>query len=83
MKGAEAAIAGEMKRIGITEEKIPKIIKPFEQISSMNFSPNEGFILSRINGVWDVNSIMKISPMRETDALLIFHKLHREGIIEF
>lgn len=83
MKSAEMAIGAEMRRIGIGENRVPKIVKTFEQISAMNFSPNEGFILSRINGVWDVSSIAKISPMREIDALLIFHKLHREGIIAF
>jgi hypothetical protein len=47
----------------------------------MNFSPNEGFILSRINGTWDIGSLIKISPIRETDAMLIFHRLWRDGII--
>jgi len=83
LKGAETVIAAELKKDGLNHARIPQMAKPFEQISSMNFTPNEGFILSRINGQWDVGSIIKISPMRETDALLIFYKLAREGIIEF
>ncbi|HVT44870.1 MAG TPA: DUF4388 domain-containing protein [Thermoanaerobaculia bacterium] len=83
MKGAETVIASEVKKAGILESKVPKICKSFEEITSMNFTPNEGFILSRINGVWDFGSIMKISPMREIDALLIFHKLYKDEIITF
>ena len=60
---------------------MPKVSKPLEEITQMNFSPNEGFILSRINGQWDIGSLIKISPIRETDAMLIFHKLWRDGII--
>lgn len=82
-KGAETVISAALKRDGIQESKIPKIAMPFEEITTMNFNPNEGFVLSRINGMWDLGSIMKISPMREIDALLIFHKLYRDGVITF
>jgi hypothetical protein len=82
LKGAEALIVGELKKQGISDHKVPKLKKDLEEISSMNFSPNEGFLLSRINGQWDLSSIAKISPMREIDALLIFHKLLESDIIE-
>jgi hypothetical protein len=82
LKGAEALIVGELKKQGISDHKVPRLKKDLEEISSMNFSPNEGFILSRINGQWDLSSIAKISPMREIDALLIFHKLLDSDIIE-
>jgi hypothetical protein len=53
----------------------------FEEITTMNFTPNEGFMLSRINGTWDIGSLIKISPIREADALMIFYKLYKDGII--
>lgn len=83
LKGAETLILGELKKEGITHARVPKLAKPFEEISSMNFSPNEGFLLSRINGSWDLGSIVKVSPMREIDAMLIFHKLVRQGVVRF
>jgi hypothetical protein len=82
LKGAESLILAELKKDGIADQKVPHLVRPLEELSSMNFSPNEGFILSRINGQWDVSSIMKGSPMREIDALLIFHKLLRDQIVE-
>ena len=81
IKGAETVILGELRNQGLLESKVPKVSKPLEEITQMNFSPNEGFILSRINGQWDIGSLIKISPIRETDAMLIFHKLWRDGII--
>lgn len=80
-KGAEAVILGELRGQGVSESKIPRVAKALEEITQMNFSPNEGFILSRINGQWDIGSLIKISPIRETDAMLIFYKLHKDGII--
>lgn len=81
IKGAETVILGELRNQGLLETKVPKVSKPLEEITQMNFSPNEGFILSRINGTWDIGSLIKISPIRETDAMLIFHKLWKDGII--
>jgi hypothetical protein len=81
IKGAETVILGELRNQGLLENKVPKVSKPLEEITQMNFSPNEGFILSRINGTWDIGSLIKISPIRETDAMLIFYKLWRDGII--
>ncbi|HXG59573.1 MAG TPA: DUF4388 domain-containing protein [Thermoanaerobaculia bacterium] len=81
IKGAEAVIVAELRREGLDDSRIPRIIKPMAQLTAMNFTPHEGFLLSRINGNWDIGSLMKISPIRESDALLIFYKLWRDGVI--
>jgi hypothetical protein len=81
IKGAEAVILAELRNLGVNDSKVPKLIKPIEEITTMNFTPNEGFILSRINGTWDLGSLIKISPIREPDAMLIFYKLYKDGII--
>ena len=81
IKGAETVILGELRNQGMIDSKIPRVARSLDEITQMNFSPNEGFILSRINGTWDIGSLIKISPIRETDAMLIFYKLWRDGII--
>jgi hypothetical protein len=80
-KGAETVILSELRAQGLLDTKVPKVARALEEITQMNFSPNEGFILSRINGQWDIGSLIKISPIRETDAMLIFYKLWKDGII--
>jgi len=81
IKGAEAAILSDLRGQGLHDSKVPRVSKALEEITQMNFTPNEGFMLSRINGQWDLGSLIKISPIREPDAMLIFYKLWRDGII--
>jgi hypothetical protein len=81
IRGAEAAIVSDLRNQGLHDSKVPRVAKPFEEIASMNFTPNEGFMLSRVNGQWDIGSLIKISPIREPDALLIFYRLWKNGII--
>ena len=81
IKGAETVILGELRSQGMLDTRVPRVARALEEITEMNFSPNEGFILSRINGQWNIGSLIKISPIRETDAMLIFHKLWKDGII--
>ena len=83
IKGAEAVILADLYQQGITESRVPRISKPIAEITQMNFTPNEGFILSRINGQWNLGALMKISPIREPDAMLIFYKLWKDGVIAF
>lgn len=81
IKGAESAILADLRGQGLHDSKVPRVSKALEEITQMNFTPNEGFMLSRINGQWDLGSLIKISPIREPDAMLIFYKLWRDGII--
>jgi hypothetical protein len=50
IKGAETVILGELRNQGLLDSKVPRVSKTIEEITQMNFTPNEGFILSRING---------------------------------
>ena len=52
-----------------------------EQLTSSNLSPQEGFMLTRINGTYDIQSILKITPMPQLDALMLFWKLATGGYI--
>ena len=44
--------------------------------------PEEGFVLSRINGQWDIRSILKLCPMPNEETLLIFSRLLDRQVIE-
>ena len=39
-------------------------------------------MLTRINGSYDIQSILKITPMPQLDALLVFWKLKKSGYIK-
>jgi hypothetical protein len=63
-------------------EKVPVLVRDFVSLTKENFDPQEGFVLSRVNGQWDVKSILKLCPMAEEDALLIFARLLEREVIE-
>ena len=62
---------------------IPVLGKPMEELMNFPFTPPEAFIVSRINGLWDVRSIARISPFPESEVTRVFHKLHKSGVITF
>ena len=63
-------------------KKIPVLKKALESLVDENLSPAEFFLASRVNGCWDLQAIMTISPMREIDALRALKKLRERGIID-
>ncbi len=78
---AEKKIRGEVERAGVSLGSIPQMKATMEQITSSQLSPQEGFMLTRVNGSYDIQSILKITPMSQLDALLLFWKLANGGYI--
>jgi len=62
-------------------DSIPSLKIDFSQLSEKVFSSKEGFIASRVNGQWDVKSLIMVSPLGELDSLKILKKLSDEGVI--
>jgi uncharacterized protein DUF4388 len=83
VRDAERAIRNRLESDGVTGDKVPELAISITDLTERTFSPYEGFVLSRINGQWDVKSIMKISPMKELEVLMIFHHLWKGGVIRW
>jgi Domain of unknown function (DUF4388) len=83
IRDAERIIKQSLEKDGIRGEKVPEIAVPIAEITDRTFSPHEGFVLSRINGQWDVKAIMKISPIKELEVLMIFQKFLNDGVIRW
>ena len=62
-------------------DKVPILLIGQMALIQQSFDSQEGFLLSRINGQWDVQSILKLCPMPEVDALAIFARLLERKII--
>ena len=62
--------------------KVPRLTMDMASLTRQNFDPQEGFVLSRVNGMWDVGSILKLCPMNESDVLVIFARLLERKVIE-
>jgi hypothetical protein len=63
-------------------DKVPVLTADFAELTRQDFDPQEGFVLSRVNGEWDVRSILKLCPIPEEEALLIFARLLERSVIE-
>jgi hypothetical protein len=83
LRQAEDALRSELEIDGVVGTKVPVLKMSLQDVTGLALTPNEGFVLSRINGSWDVRSIMKISPIREMEVLLVFKRFLAEGIIEW
>jgi serine/threonine protein kinase len=66
----------------VNREAIPVLKVTLDEIAKMRLAPQEGFVLSRISGDWDVRSILKICPLGELEVLQIIKGFMDRGIIE-
>ena len=78
---AEESMRNTMKNEGVSLKSVPQVAVTPEEIQALPLSPEEGFVLSRIDGTYDIESILKISPMPRLEAQLVFRKLLRAGHI--
>jgi tetratricopeptide (TPR) repeat protein len=78
---AEKAFCQEYYRTSIPAGKIPFFLIPESSLTQHNLSHEEGFVASRINGTWDVKSIVMLSPLREIEILQVIDKLLKWKII--
>jgi hypothetical protein len=63
-------------------DKIPVLRLGAMALAKQQFDPQEGFVLSRVNGQWDIQSILKLCPIPENDALVIFQRLLERKVID-
>jgi hypothetical protein len=79
---AAAAIAKQRAARAVPLDKVPVLVMSLAALTRETLEPNEGFVLSRINGSWDVRSILKICPIAEQEAISIFARLLARNVIE-
>ncbi len=78
---AEKALCQEYYRGSIPAGKTPYFVIPETSLTRYNLSHEEGFVASRINGTWDVKSIVMLSPLRELEILQVIDKLLKMELI--
>lgn len=77
---AEKETIDEISKV-LPPESIVQLLIPLNQVAHAGLTPEEGFLLSRIDGSWDVRSILSVTPIKEVDALRLMRKLVDRGII--
>ena len=83
LAAAESMLVRQIYQSSIRPDAIPFLTVSIDALTTTELGPKEGFILSRINGSWDVKSILSICPFREAECLLIIQKLCATKLIKF
>ncbi len=78
---AEKKYVAQIYAGGLSPRAMPRILVTSEQLEHERLGPQEGFVLSRINGESDIESILSVCPFREADSLRMIKKLLDGGII--
>jgi hypothetical protein len=68
-----------LKTVGLN--LVPALVMDYKALTTLDLDAQEGFVVSRVNGEWDVRSILKLCPMKEEEALMIFARLAERGVI--
>lgn len=79
---AEMAFIDHTYATSLPPAHIPLLTRPVESMGSESLTPQEFFMLSRIDGSWDVKSIIQVAPFREVEALRTLNRLLGMGVIE-
>jgi hypothetical protein len=67
---------------GMPPSAVPRLLKTVEQLENERLDPQEAFLLSRINGEWDIAAIIAVCPFREADSLRMMKRLLDDGVVE-
>jgi hypothetical protein len=78
---AEAKFIMQIYETDLKPTSIPKLLVSPSALTQMEIDPQEGFVLSRMNGSWDIQSILSICPFRDADCLRMIKDLMSRGIV--
>lgn len=74
-------VPGETLDEGSFRTRIPVLKTNREQLVRQRFTPEEGYLISRIDGVFDVATVASLCPFREPVAMAALSDLAQRGIL--
>lgn len=77
----EDDVRSEVEGAGIVPTAIPVLARSLEELAREKLSPQDGFLLTRLDGSYDVHSLLNISALPALDTLVQLWKLLRAGHI--
>jgi hypothetical protein len=75
----EDAVRRELEKAEMRPGDVPKLARPFEELAKLRLSPQEGYLLSRIDGVHDLRSLLRLGPLSPLETQLLLRKLVDAG----
>ena len=78
-QNGERKVQDALEREGIRLTTVPKLKCRMDELTQLSISPQEGFMLTRVDGSYDLKSILKMSPMPPIDAQMLVWRLKKLG----
>lgn len=75
----EARLREEVERSGVKLASVPVLARRMEELTQVNLTPQEGFLLTRLDGTSDLQSILKLTPLSPLEAQLLVWRLFKAG----
>jgi Domain of unknown function (DUF4388) len=82
-KEIESKIEKLLVDSGVVPKAVPRLAVSVSDLSTLEISAESGFILSRIDGHYDIGTILKITPIGHLETRVVLWKLLRAGHIYF
>ncbi len=79
VEDGERKVQQALERDGVRLTTVPKLKCGMDELTQISISPQEGFMLTRVDGSYDLKSILKMSPMPKVDAQMLFWRLKKLG----
>jgi hypothetical protein len=78
---AEKKFVTHVYQNGLSPSVVLELRATLEQLEHERLGPQEGFLISRINGELDIAAILSVCPFREADCLRMIKTLVDRGVI--
>jgi Domain of unknown function (DUF4388) len=79
---AERARVAEVARSLLSRHRIPRLKRSPAEIAQLDLSELERRLVHRIDGRWDLLSLIRTASVREAEALLALARLADRGVVE-
>lgn len=81
LRESEAGLLAELQAQLLRTPLAPRVIATPDDLKRMRFTPAERYLLKRFDGKKPVSAVIRVSPIKELEALLLVRKFLDAGII--
>lgn len=79
--GLRRSIDRKLGEIDLADDAVPELAVSLDRLTSLTCSPEEGFLLSRVNGTYSVAQIARMVPGSAMDVRLMIDSLIRREVL--
>jgi hypothetical protein len=80
--GAEGAIVEGLLSNGLAPGRIPCVVASAEDLSRVELTPAQEYLIGQANGEWDIQTLLSVAPLRPVELLSALHGLVKRGLVE-